>query len=401
MIALPGGGLTMRPRILIAEDDDLQGQVLQAALEGRGYEADIVTDGLEAIRRLRTGRYDLALLDYHLPEVDGLAAAHLLHDFLSEEDCPRLIAVTATAEFLTEKDGGAGRPCFDAVVSKRIGVSALLTVIDDNLTSVAALNATAERERARKAIDDAATERRLRWLAPLAAVPALAIAGLFMAAFGWAATSLHQVDATTLTAQHADSLAADTAALAGAMQDAALSQRTYLATGLEAQRLRFEADTQRVDQLLVSSAPLSPDGAPGFGASAGPQAAIEPWLRVLTQEAQARRESAAAAIVIDPQTIEAGREAVDLIQGWASSLVTASRRTVFAGLHTIRHNVELVLIALAAGIAFGIWSACRAVQRRWRTLNHRLGLHHGGGWGHPNALRIPPGRRSPLLMHDG
>lgn len=126
----------MSQRILIAEDDELQGAVLRVALERRGYEAEIVTDGLQAVRRLRTGQYDLGLLDYGMPEVNGLAAARLLHDFLSEADRPRLIAVTAAAEAVQQSLASEGQ-AFDAVVSKRLGLPALLTVVDTHLAGVA------------------------------------------------------------------------------------------------------------------------------------------------------------------------------------------------------------------------------------------------------------------------
>jgi len=122
----------MRQRVLIADDDQFQCAVLRDMLEHRGYEADFVNDGLDAVRLLRTGRYDLGLLDYRMPEVSGLAAARLVRDFL-QAACPRLIAVTASAEELRARKPAAGRWWFDAVVSKQLGLHALLAVIEENL----------------------------------------------------------------------------------------------------------------------------------------------------------------------------------------------------------------------------------------------------------------------------
>jgi len=127
----------MLQRVLIADDDELQGAVLRSVLENRGYEVEIVKDGLSAVRLLRTRRYDLGLLDYRMPEVSGLAAAQLVHDFLSGAECPRLIAVTAAAEELRAKKAAAERWWFDAVVSKQLGLPALLSVIEENLASAA------------------------------------------------------------------------------------------------------------------------------------------------------------------------------------------------------------------------------------------------------------------------
>lgn len=128
----------MQQRILIADDDALQCAVLRGMLENRGYEAEFVNDGLDAVRLLRTRRYDLGLLDYRMPEVSGLAAARLVRDFLSEAEWPRLIAMTAAAEELRAKKRTAERWWFDAVVSKQLGLPALLAVIEENLASAAA-----------------------------------------------------------------------------------------------------------------------------------------------------------------------------------------------------------------------------------------------------------------------
>jgi CheY-like chemotaxis protein len=126
----------MRQRVLIADDDQFQCAVLRDMLEHRGYEAEFVNDGLDAVRLLRTGRYDLGLLDYRMPEVSGLAAARLVRDSLQAE-CPRLIAMTASAEELRAKKRGAESWWFDAVVSKHLGLPALLAVIEDNLAGAA------------------------------------------------------------------------------------------------------------------------------------------------------------------------------------------------------------------------------------------------------------------------
>jgi CHASE3 domain sensor protein len=150
-------------------------------------------------------------------------------------------------------------------------------------------------------------------------------------------------------------------ALVGAVQDAETSQRTYLATGAQADLALFETDAQRVDQLLVAGAPMAADGAPGLGA-ASPQSLITPRLRVLAEEAQAKPVSPAEAA----PKLSAGRDAVMQLRDWASGLVTGSQEAVLTGLDAVRHNLLPVLGVLAFGIVCGLWSAVRAVQRRWR-----------------------------------
>ena len=388
-------------RILIAEDDALQGTVLRGMLEGRGYEAEIVSDGLEAVRRLRTGRFDLALLDYHLPVVDGLAAARLLHDFLQAEDRPRLIAVTAAADGLREKEASSGGTPFDAVVAKRHGLPALLAVVDATLASAAERGAMATVERGRKAMREAVATRRRRQLAPLAGLPALALVAVFMAAIGWATASLRHVDAAIGSAQRAGALGADATGLVDAMSDAEASQRSYLATGTLAHRELFEADVARVDRLLVGPAPLSADGSPGFDVGADPQAVIEPRLRTLAEEAGSRPAAAGEG----PPSVAAGdmgRDVAARLRAWAAGVAQGSQRAVFAGLEAARHNTVLVLLALATGALYGLWNAGRAVRLRWRDAGPAPGLRVVGAWGRPPPLPLAAQRVGPpLLLHEG
>ncbi len=60
-------------RLLLAEDDPLLGDGLQAGLRQLGFQVDWVRDGLAAERELRNQAYAVAVLDLGLPLKDGLA----------------------------------------------------------------------------------------------------------------------------------------------------------------------------------------------------------------------------------------------------------------------------------------------------------------------------------------
>jgi len=83
-------------RIVIADDERPARAFLAGALRGFA-DVEIVgeaTDGAEAIRLIEETRPDLALLDLHMPEVDGLNVARLVR-----KDCLPLVAfVTAYDE---------------------------------------------------------------------------------------------------------------------------------------------------------------------------------------------------------------------------------------------------------------------------------------------------------------
>lgn len=120
-------GASPQLRILIADDDEVVRAALQTALRTAGYEVDAAPDGLEAMRALSERHYDLVLLDYQMPEIDGLAAGRLIVELMAHADRPRLIAVTSTPEQLQVQEFGSWS-VFDGVISKSFGLPALLSV---------------------------------------------------------------------------------------------------------------------------------------------------------------------------------------------------------------------------------------------------------------------------------
>ena len=59
-------------RILIVEDSLTQAEQLQGVLEGAGYETTLAENGMEALKSLAVQVPDLLLVDYMMPEMDGL-----------------------------------------------------------------------------------------------------------------------------------------------------------------------------------------------------------------------------------------------------------------------------------------------------------------------------------------
>jgi CheY-like chemotaxis protein len=84
-------------RILVADDNRVNQRVGQALLEKLGYRAEVVSNGLEVLHALELHSYDIVFLDVQMPEMDGLSAAREIRRRWSEEDRPRIIAMTAEA----------------------------------------------------------------------------------------------------------------------------------------------------------------------------------------------------------------------------------------------------------------------------------------------------------------
>jgi two-component system OmpR family response regulator len=67
-------------KILVVEDDRVVGQYIRRGLEESQYHADLVEDGLEALRLISGGLYDLVVLDLRLPGMNGLEVLRTLRD---------------------------------------------------------------------------------------------------------------------------------------------------------------------------------------------------------------------------------------------------------------------------------------------------------------------------------
>ena len=67
-------------KILVVEDDRTVGQYIRRGLEEVQHHADLVVDGMEALRLISGGQYDLVILDLRLPGMTGLEVLRTLRD---------------------------------------------------------------------------------------------------------------------------------------------------------------------------------------------------------------------------------------------------------------------------------------------------------------------------------
>lgn len=65
-------------RILVAEDNEFNAQLLEQLLGRQGHDVRLASNGREALRLATTGRFDVLLLDIHMPELDGFEVARAI-----------------------------------------------------------------------------------------------------------------------------------------------------------------------------------------------------------------------------------------------------------------------------------------------------------------------------------
>jgi CheY-like chemotaxis protein/HPt (histidine-containing phosphotransfer) domain-containing protein len=69
-----GKQLRKDARILLAEDHEINQELVAEVLKNAGVQCDIVPDGQQAVKAVLRTAYDLVLMDCHMPEMDGFEA---------------------------------------------------------------------------------------------------------------------------------------------------------------------------------------------------------------------------------------------------------------------------------------------------------------------------------------
>ncbi|WP_394234142.1 PAS domain-containing hybrid sensor histidine kinase/response regulator [Pseudomonas anguilliseptica] len=137
----PGADQPMR--LLVVDDNEVAGYLLLRTAEALGWQADLVHDGLEAVERVQQMQhagngYDVILMDWRMPSMDGLSAARLIRQQSQGQHTPVIVMLTAYGrEVLSDAQQGGDAP-FAAFLSKPVTPQQLADTIQRVLTGVEA-----------------------------------------------------------------------------------------------------------------------------------------------------------------------------------------------------------------------------------------------------------------------
>lgn len=124
--------------ILLVEDDDSNAAYAVEALELLHCRVRLARTGREAVDYARDERFDLILMDYRLPELNGLQAVHQIR--LREAGCeaPRVPVVMVTASVICTEVSRYFSAGVNDVLVKPFSLSQLARVVDRWCASVEA-----------------------------------------------------------------------------------------------------------------------------------------------------------------------------------------------------------------------------------------------------------------------
>jgi CheY-like chemotaxis protein len=120
-------------KVLVAEDNELNAEILIEILESEGFEAEHAQNGREAVEKFaesEEGEYQLILMDMQMPIMDGCEATREIRN-MNRADAKNIFIFACTANNFTEDREMAEKSGMDDFLSKPIDVKELLKKIEE------------------------------------------------------------------------------------------------------------------------------------------------------------------------------------------------------------------------------------------------------------------------------
>lgn len=124
MVAL----LKAKKHILVVDDDKSILRTFTRILQKKGYEIDVAETGREAIEKTKNAKFDMALIDIRLPDMDGTDLLSKIQPFTPETIKILITGFPSVESGLKAVDEGA-----DAYLVKPVKPEELLALIEEKI----------------------------------------------------------------------------------------------------------------------------------------------------------------------------------------------------------------------------------------------------------------------------
>ena len=116
--------------ILVVEDDALNQSIVCQMLHHAGYHCSAASDGAQALAMLREQAFDLALMDWQMPDMDGLEVTRRIRQGRAGSSAARMPIVALTANAYAEDRSACLAAGMNDFLTKPVLVDRLLTTIE-------------------------------------------------------------------------------------------------------------------------------------------------------------------------------------------------------------------------------------------------------------------------------
>ena len=126
----PAGFGVAKFRVLAAEDNAVNQQVLSVLLNQIGIEPVFVFNGEEAVAAWRDGAWDLILMDIQMPVMDGVTATRMIRAAEMAEGRSRTPIIALTADAMTDQVEAYEDAGMDSLIAKPLSAANLFEVLN-------------------------------------------------------------------------------------------------------------------------------------------------------------------------------------------------------------------------------------------------------------------------------
>ncbi|MDR2401193.1 MAG: PAS domain S-box protein [Deferribacteraceae bacterium] len=120
-------------KVLVAEDNPVNQQLIKIILVKLGFEVDMASDGKEAYNKFTEGEYDLIFMDFHMPVMDGITATKMIIAREKEFSLTHTPIIALTANVVEESRSSYKEAGMDGFLAKPVVLIDLVMILKEFL----------------------------------------------------------------------------------------------------------------------------------------------------------------------------------------------------------------------------------------------------------------------------